>query len=104
MPIERIFLAGEPGGPQVEVPSIGVIVNAGISGDRYFGAREFRIGSVSLRGVELCEPCMGFGERIATADFPAAAVVRRFVHRAGIRADILGSGVIAVGADVADAP
>jgi len=66
--------------------------------------REFTIGNVRLRGVELCEPCRSFGTRLAAPNFPVAAVVKRFVHRAGLRADILGSGVIAVGADVVPGP
>jgi MOSC domain-containing protein YiiM len=62
--------------------------------------REFSIGGVRLRGVELCEPCRSFGKRLAAPDYPAAAVVKRFAHRAGLRADILASGVIAVGAAI----
>ena len=148
MTVERIYLAGKPGAPQIEVESVRVTRDAGIEGDRYFDAhdepgqnltlveaeeieaflaehgraadlsctrrnvvtrgvrlndlvaREFTIGTVRLRGVELCEPCRSFGMRLATPDFPAAKVVKRFVHRAGLRADILASGVIAVGADV----
>lgn len=62
--------------------------------------RQFTIGDVSLGGVELCEPCLTFGKFNASAALPAAAVVRRFVHRAGLRADALSSGVIARGARI----
>jgi MOSC domain-containing protein YiiM len=65
--------------------------------------RQFMIGGVTLRGVELCEPCLGFGKSIASAELPAAAAVKRFVHRAGLRADVLSSGVITRGARVANA-
>jgi MOSC domain-containing protein YiiM len=65
--------------------------------------RKFMIGGVALRGIELCEPCLGLGAAIARAELPAAAVVRRFVHRAGLRADVLSSGVITRGARVTDA-
>jgi MOSC domain-containing protein YiiM len=65
--------------------------------------REFYIGDVKLLGVELCEPCSRFGKAIASADLPAAAVVKRFVHRAGIRADVLTSGTISRGAAVTGA-
>jgi hypothetical protein len=51
-----------------------------------------------LRGVELCEPCLGLGKALASADLPPAAVVRYFAHRAGLRADVLSSGELAVGA------
>lgn len=148
MIIERIFLAGKAGEPQIEVRTIDVVAGAGIEGDRYFGAkdepgqnitlveaeeieafgaeagrgidlsstrrnlvtrgvrlkdlvgREFTVGNVRLRGVELCEPCGGLGHRLSSVDFTPAAVVRRFVHRAGIRADVVCSGSITVGADV----
>jgi MOSC domain-containing protein YiiM len=62
--------------------------------------QEFTIGSVRLRGVELCEPCRSLGERLATADLSSAAVVKRLLNRGGLRADILCSGSIAVGARV----
>ena len=59
--------------------------------------REFRIADVRLRGVELCEPCSTLGASLATADLEAKAVIKHFVHRAGLRADILSSGRIAIG-------
>jgi MOSC domain-containing protein YiiM len=60
--------------------------------------REFTIGGVRLRGVELCEPCMGLGNAMATEGVTPAAAVRFMTHRAGIRADVLSSGTIAAGA------
>ena len=60
--------------------------------------KEFTVGDVRLRGVELCEPCMGLGEAMATDAVAPAAVVKFMVHRAGIRADVLSSGTIAAGA------
>ena len=65
--------------------------------------REFMIGNVRLRGVELCEPCLSFGNAVASAKLPAAAVVRHFVHRAGLRANVLSSGVITRGAKLTHA-
>ena len=56
--------------------------------------REFRIGDVRLRGVELCEPCLGLGKLLARPELDAPAVVRRLLHRAGLRADILCDGEI----------
>jgi len=61
---------------------------------------EFSIGDVRLRGVELCEPCLGMGKALASPDITAAQVVKRFVHRGGLRADVLSSGVIERGAAV----
>ncbi len=59
--------------------------------------REFRVGAVLLRGVELCEPCLGLGEALAAGNLTPATVVKAFVHRAGLRADVLSTGSIAVG-------
>ena len=64
--------------------------------------REFKIGDVRLRGVELCDPCLGLGSSLATAEYPAAEIVKRFVDKGGLRADILSSGTIARGADIRD--
>jgi MOSC domain-containing protein YiiM len=61
---------------------------------------EFRVGEVRLRGVELCEPCLGLGAALASTALSAADVVKRFVHRGGLRADVLSSGVIERGAAV----
>ena len=63
--------------------------------------QEFYIGAVRFRGVELCEPCLGMGTSLASAELSAAQVVRRWVHRAGLRADALSSGEVAMGARVA---
>ena len=62
--------------------------------------KEFTVGDVRLRGVELCEPCLGLGTSLASPQLTSAAVVKRFLHRAGLRADALSSGVIARGAAV----
>jgi MOSC domain-containing protein YiiM len=59
---------------------------------------EFLVGEVRFRGVELCEPCRGLGAALATSTLAAREVVKRLVHRAGLRADALSSGEIAVGA------
>ena len=64
---------------------------------------EFSIGDIRLRGVELCEPCLGMGKALASPDLTAAAVVKRFLHRGGLRADVLSSGVIERGAAVCEA-
>lgn len=53
--------------------------------------REFTIGEVRVRGIELCEPCSYLAE-ITTGD-----VLRGLVHKAGLRAEILSEGIIRVG-------
>jgi MOSC domain-containing protein YiiM len=65
---------------------------------------EFWVGEVRLRGVELCEPCLGMGTALSSPAFPPASVVKRFVHRGGLRADVLSSGVIERGAAIALPP
>jgi MOSC domain-containing protein YiiM len=51
----------------------------------------FRVGSVECVGVELCEPC----SHLQSLTYPG--VLRGLVHRAGLRADIVSGGRIAVG-------
>jgi MOSC domain-containing protein YiiM len=57
--------------------------------------REFAIGRVRCRGVRLCEPCM------VAEGYARQPVLRRLVHRGGLRADILEDGEINVGDPVA---
>ena len=54
--------------------------------------REFTVGKVILRGIRLCEPC-GHMEKLAGKQGIRSALV----HRGGLRAQILSSGVIRVG-------
>jgi MOSC domain-containing protein YiiM len=129
MSIERIFVATAPRAPQIEVPSVRVVVGKGIEGDRHFGkrkvpgenltpvdlsgsrrniitrgvrlndlvGREFRLGTALLRGVELCEPCSVMGRLYALPEWPGPRTVRQMLHRAGLRADVLQTGVFTVG-------
>jgi MOSC domain-containing protein YiiM len=62
--------------------------------------REFIVGNARLRGVELCEPCLGLGTALASATISPAGVVKRLVHQGGLRADVVSSGVIARGAEI----
>ncbi|PKM23236.1 MAG: MOSC domain-containing protein [Gammaproteobacteria bacterium HGW-Gammaproteobacteria-14] len=56
--------------------------------------KEFTIGSVRLRGIELCEPCAVIGKLLQQPSLSAAHVVRSLVHKGGLRAQILSNGVI----------
>jgi MOSC domain-containing protein YiiM len=60
--------------------------------------REFVVGAVRFRGVELCEPCRTLGEALASPTLSPARVVKHWVHRGGLRADALTSGELTVGA------
>ena len=57
--------------------------------------REFRVGEVTLRGVELCEPCVHTIPNVGPQ--ARTRVLRSLVHRGGLRADIVSGGVIRVG-------
>jgi MOSC domain-containing protein YiiM len=59
--------------------------------------REFMVGSVRCRGVELCEPCAHL--QSVTQD----GVLKGLVHRGGLRADVLNDGDVAVGDAVTSA-
>lgn len=53
--------------------------------------KHFRVGEVQCVGIELCEPC----DHLQSMTRPG--VLRGMVHRAGLNADILTDGEIAVG-------
>src|SRR4029077_8505793 len=78
------------------------IVTRGVRLNELVGV-EFLVGSVRFLGVELCEPCLSLGKALATSTPPPAKVVKRLVHRAGLRADALSSGEVVVGAKVKSA-
>ncbi len=66
------------------------VLTSGIDVNALVGKR-FRIGGVECYGVELCEPCSGL-QKMTGKD-----VLGTLVHRAGLNADILTDGEIAVG-------
>jgi MOSC domain-containing protein YiiM len=66
------------------------VLTRGIDLNALVGER-FRVGEVECVGVELCEPCA----HLASLTHPG--VLRGMVHRAGLNADILTDGEIAVG-------
>jgi MOSC domain-containing protein YiiM len=65
----------------------------GVDLDALIG-REFRIGSVRCRGVRRAEPCAYLQGLVGRP------IIDALVHRAGLRADILEDGEIAVGDEV----
>ena len=70
------------------------VVTTGIALNALVG-RRFRIGAVECVGRRLAEPCAHL-ERLARP-----GLLRPLVHRAGLRADILSGGTIAVGDEIA---
>ena len=65
---------------------------------------EFWVGEVRVKGVELCEPCLGLGVALSSPTLSPPAVVKRLVRRGGLRADVLSSGVIERGASITVPP
>jgi len=66
------------------------VLTSGIDVNALVG-RRFRIGALECYGVELCEPCSHL-QKVTGKD-----VLGTLVHRAGLNADILTDGEIAVG-------
>ncbi len=66
------------------------VVTRGIALDALVG-RRFMVGEVSCYGQRHCEPCAHW-QRLTRP-----GVLRGFVHRGGLRADVLGSGTVRPG-------
>lgn len=54
--------------------------------------REFRIGATVLRGIRLCEPCV-YLEQVTGVE----GVREAFIHRGGLRAEVVTAGTVRVG-------
>jgi MOSC domain-containing protein YiiM len=80
----------ETGIPLTAAESRRNVLTRGIDVNALVGKR-FRVGEVECVGVELCEPC----QHLESVTHPG--VVKGMVHRAGLNADILSDGEIAVG-------
>lgn len=79
------------------------IVTRGIALNDLVG-RDFRIGSIRLRGIELCDPCSKLGKNLASPENPAHQVVRAFLQRGGLRATVLSDGILRRGEEIHLAP
>jgi MOSC domain-containing protein YiiM len=69
------------------------VLTRGIDVNELVGKR-FRIGDVECEGVELCEPCS------TLESMTEPGVIKAFVHRCGLNADIVSDGDISVGSPV----
>ena len=54
--------------------------------------KEFRLGKILLKGIELCDPCHRPAQLVNKPDF-----INAFDNRGGLRAEIQSSGTISVG-------
>jgi len=66
------------------------IVTEGVELNSLVG-REFLVGAVRLRGIELCEPC----SHLVKTSFPE--ILDELVHKGGLRAQIVTGGAIRTG-------
>lgn len=73
-----------PGESRRNITTRGVALN-------HLVGRTFKIGEAVLRGVELCEPC-NYLESLTRPGVRAG-----LIHRGGLRAEILESGMIRIG-------
>jgi MOSC domain-containing protein YiiM len=127
--VEGIFVSESKGDLPHSVDTIRAVSGAGLVGNRYFYGdgdappgraltliaaesrrnvltrgidvnalvgKRFRVGGVECLGIELCEPCIDL-ERMTKP-----GVIKGMVHRAGLNADVLSDGEIAVGDAVAE--
>ncbi|UCV19070.1 MOSC domain-containing protein [Ferribacterium limneticum] len=72
------------------------VVTRGIRLNQLVG-RQFRLGACLLVGVETCEPCRTLGRRLANETLSAPEVVKYWLGRGGLRANVLISGHVACG-------
>jgi MOSC domain-containing protein YiiM len=69
------------------------LLTRGVSLNELVG-REFRVGEVRLRGVDLCEPCQGIEKR------NVPGTLKAFLGRGGLRAEIVAGGTLRVGDEI----
>lgn len=62
--------------------------------------KEFSVGGVKMRGVELCEPCTVLGATLSNESLTAPAAIKHWVGRGGLRADVLSDGEVVRGARI----
>jgi MOSC domain-containing protein YiiM len=86
----------ETGIPLTAAESRRNVLVRGVDVNALVGKR-FRIGAVECEGTELCEPCTHL------EGMTRPGVIKGMVHRAGLNADVLSDGEIAVGDAVAEA-
>jgi MOSC domain-containing protein YiiM len=85
----RVLCRDAPG-PDQQPSARRNVVTRGVALNHLVG-RTFRVGGAVVRGIELCEPC-GHLARMSSRTFEKA-----LLHRGGLRAEILASGVVVDG-------
>lgn len=59
--------------------------------------KTFKIGDVEFFGVELCQPCSKLGSDLTNATMSDKDVIKAFLDKGGLRANVLTDGHISVG-------
>ena len=77
-------IALEPGESRRNIVTRGVGLN-------HLVGKEFRLGTVVVRGIRLCEPCE-YLQKVTGKE-----LIKGLLHRGGLRAQILTEGIIHVG-------
>ena len=62
--------------------------------------KEFTVGNVKLFGVRLCDPCLILGKILEDKNISADKVVKSWIGRGGLRANVLSSGEIKIGSRI----
>lgn len=78
---ERLGIKLTPADSRRNIATVGVPLN-------HLVDRDFWVGTVRMRGVRLCEPCMYL------EGLTQQGVMAGLVHRGGLRASILSEGII----------
>lgn len=71
------------------------IVTTGVDLNALVG-KGFSIGKAKFRGIELCEPCSILGKLLENERISRAEVIKAFLVSGGLRADVIGGGIISV--------
>ena len=72
------------------------IITKGVDLNALVG-KDFSIGGAKFRGVELCQPCRKLAQLLANESISKTEVMLAFLHSGGLRADIIGGGIISTG-------
>jgi len=72
------------------------IITRGVRLNDFVG-KTFQIGSVNFLGIELCEPCQQLGKNLSNTNATPKEIVKWFVNKGGLRANVLSSGIIEKG-------
>jgi len=59
--------------------------------------KQFSIGDARFLGIELCEPCNYLSKTIKNSTLSSKQIVKAFVHRGGLRADVIHGGSLSTG-------